>query len=441
MTSFPLLRPAALFFGGLLPVLCAAQPPDFETWNAKAQTTYIWQAKSSFPAAYSGANSLSPEREKSYSFTATAALGVRPWAGGELYVNPEVAQGVPLSNLTGLGGFSNGEMARTSGPSATFYLARLFLRQTWGFGGASEALESDMNQLAGSVDAQRLVLTAGNLSVLDIFDKNAYNHDPRTQFMNWSLMTHGAYDYAANARGYSWGAALEYFHDDWAIRAGRFIQPKQPNQMSLDENIFQHYGDQIELEHAHSVNGQPGKLRFLVFRNRTVMSRYRDALDFGAQTTSIPDINAVRRGEQIKQGFGLNLEQAINKEIGIFSRASWADGQTETYAFTEIDRSLSAGLLAKGSAWGRSEDSFGLAGVRNALSAERRAYLAAGGMSFFIGDGRLNYRDESILEIFYSLGLLKGSWLSVDVQHTRNPAYNADRGPVNFAALRLHAEF
>jgi len=440
MTRFPLLRIAALL-SLLPPTLCAAQSPDFEVWNAKAQTTYMWQAKAPFSAAYSGANSLSPEREKSYSFTATAAFGFRPWAGGELYVNPEVAQGVPLSNLTGLGGFSNGEMARTSGPNPTVYRARLFLRQTWGYGGGSEALGSDMNQLAGSVDKRRLVLTAGNLSVLDIFDKNTYNHDARTQFMNWALMTHGAYDYAADSRGYSWGAALEYFHDDWAIRAGRFAQPKQPNQKSLDENILQHYGDQIELEHAHSLNDQPGKVRFLYFRNRTLMSRYRDALDLGAQTGSIPDINAVRSGEQIKQGIGLNLEQAINGELGVFARASWADGQTETYAFTEIDRSLSFGALAKGGAWGRSDDSFGLAYARNALSAERRAYLAAGGISFFIGDGKLNYRDESILEVFYSLGLLKGTWLSFDAQRIGNPAYNADRGPARFAGVRLHAEF
>src|SRR6267143_3533495 len=212
-----------------------------EETSAKFQATYVWQRKGLFAAAYSGPHSLSPEREKSYSLTATAALGARTWRGGEVYFDPEVAQGVPLSGLTGLGGFTNGEIARTSGPSATFYRARLFARHTWGFGGGGEKVDSDANQLAGSVDRKRLVLSAGNLSVLDIFDDNAYSHDPRTQFRNWSLITHGAYDFAADARGYSWGLALEHFNVDWRLRAGRFIQPKEPNQLALDPRIFKHY--------------------------------------------------------------------------------------------------------------------------------------------------------------------------------------------------------
>lgn len=427
--------------GMMLCGTCAAESPEFEDWNAKVQATYIWQGKSSFPAAYSGPNSLSFAKESSYSFTATAALGIRPWAGGELYFNPEAAQGVPLSNLTGLGGFTNGEIARTSGPTLKLYRARLFLRQTWGMGGGQEAVESDANQLAGTVDKQRWVLTAGNLSVLDIFDKNAYSHDPRTQFLNWSLMTHGAYDYAADARGYSWGVALEWYNDDWAIRAGRFIQPEQPNQLPLDPKVFQHFGDQIEIEHDHTLAGQPGALRFLYFRNRAKMSRFQDAIDLAAQVGGVPDINAVRTGEQTKHGFGLNVEQALISDIGLFGRASWADGQTETYAFTEIDRSLSAGVLVKGTAWGREQDSLGFAAVGNGLSKVRRDYLAAGGLGFFIGDGRLNYRPETIVEAFYNANLTKGVWVSLDGQHIQNPAYNADRGPVKLAAIRLHTEF
>lgn len=425
----------------LLPGTGLAQAPEFEDWNAKFQATYVWQAKRPFSAAYSGPNSLSPDKEKSYSFTTTAALGFRPWTGGEFYFDPEAAQGVPLSNLTGLGGFTNGEIARTAGPTLKFYRARLFLRQTWGLGGGQETVESDFNQLAGSADKRRLVLTAGNLSVLDIFDNNSYSHDPRTQFLNWSLMTHGAYDYAADARGYSWGFAAEWYHDDWAVRAGRFIQPKEPNQLPLDPAIFQHYGDQIEVEHAHAIGNQPGKVRLLGFRNRAKMSRFQDALDLAARTGGTPDINAVRSGEQVKHGFGLNLEQAIFADVGVFARASWADGQTETYAFTEIDRSLSGGVVVKGNAWGRSEDSAGLALARNGLSDARRSYLATGGIGFFIGDGRLNYRPESISEAFYNLGVMKGFWVALDWQHIRNPAYNADRGPAEVGSLRLHTEF
>src|SRR5713101_2970565 len=248
-----------------------AQEVREEASGAKFQATYVWQRKSPFDAAYSGANSLSPDREKSYSFTATAALGTRTWRGGELYFNPEVAQGAPLSGLTGLGGFTNGEIARTSGPSPSFYRARLFARQTWGFGGSGEKMESDANQLAGSVDRRRLVLTVGNLSVLDVFDDNAFSHDPRTQFLNWSLMTYGAYDYAADARGYSWGFALEYFDDAWALRAGRFMMPKQTNGLALNPRIFASFGDQIELERSHTLAGQPGKLRVLAYRNQADM--------------------------------------------------------------------------------------------------------------------------------------------------------------------------
>ncbi|HVL46175.1 MAG TPA: carbohydrate porin [Acidovorax sp.] len=441
LRSLALLSLWAAFACGAQPALAGADTPDAETWNAKFQATYVWQDKRPFAAAYSGTNSLTPDREKSYSFTATAALGLRPWEGGELYFNPEVAQGVPLSGLTGLGGFTNGEIARSSGPILKLYRARLFLRQTWGQSGEREAVESDANQLAGSVAKRRWVLTAGNISVLDVFDGNAYSHDPRTQFLNWSLMTHGAYDFAADARGYTWGAALEWYHDDWVVRAGRFLQPKEPNQQALDARILRHYGDQIELEHAHRLGDQPGKLRLLAFRNRARMSRFQDALDLAARTGALPSIDDVRHGEQIKRGFGLNVEQAVSDDVGVFGRASWADGKTETYAYTEIDRSISGGVVVKGGAWGRAQDSAGFAMARNGLSKVRREYLAAGGLGFFIGDGRLNYRPEVVLETFYSLNLTRQTWLTLDWQHIRNPAYNADRGRVNVASVRLHAEF
>jgi len=412
-----------------------------EETSAKFQATYVWQRKSPFDAPYTGPRSLSPDREKSYSLTATAALGIRTWRGGEVYFDPEVTQGVPLSGLTGLGGFTNGEIARTSGPSPTFYRARLFARQTWVFGGGSEKVESDANQLAGSVDRRRLVSTVGNLSVLDIFDHNSFSHDPRTQFLNWSLMTHGAYDFAADARGYSWGFALEFLYDDWRLRAGRFIQPKEPNQLALDPRIVKHYGDQIEIERAHALAGRPGKLRFLVFRNVARMARYQDALDLAAQTGGAPDINAVRTVERVKRGFGFNFEQEISPSVGLFGRASRADGQTETYAFTEIDQSLSGGVSLKGGTFGRPQDTLGIAFVRNSLSAEHRDYLAAGGLGFFLGDGALRYRPESILEAYYSLNVAKDTSFSADFQRISNPGYNADRGPATVISARLHYGF
>ncbi len=441
------LHPLLTAVTALLPMLVHAADVQAdadttpETWNAHVQATYVWQRKPSFAAAYSGPNSLSAARELSYSFTATAFFGARLWRGGELYFDPEGAQGVPLSNLTGFGGFTNGEMARSSGPNLRIYRARFFLRQTWDGGGEQVPVASGQNQLGGSRDSRRWVFTAGNLSVLDLFDANAYSHDPRTQFLNWSVMTHGAYDYAADARGYSWGAVLEWYRDEWAVRGGRFIQPIEPNGQKLDENPLRHYGDQVEIERSHMLAGQPGKLRLLAFNNRARMTRYDDALALGQQTGTVPDINAARYGNQMKRGFGVNLEQAVSDDIGLFARASWADGKTETYAFTDIDRSVSGGLLVKGSAWQRAQDTVGLAFARNAISRAQRDYLSAGGIAFFIGDGQLRYRQEGIAEVFYNLNLTKGTWITLDWQYIRNPAYNAARGPVNVGSVRLHAEF
>lgn len=426
----------------LLPAVVHAQGSPIAPLNASFQSTYVGQQQRPLRAAYSGPNSLSAEPQSSYSFTATAMLDWRLWTGGELHWHPEVAQGVPLSRLTGLGGFTNGEIARSSGPVLKLYQARLFLRQTWGQDNEPSAVEAvDPRPAAGRVDRRRWVLTAGNLSVLDVFDGNAYSHDPRTQFLNWSLMTHGAYDYAADARGYSWGVAAERHHDDWVLRVGRFLQPRQPNQQALDPRLFRHHGDQVELEHAHTLAGQPGKWRLLVFRNRARMSRFQDALDRAAGTGGVPSIDEVRTREQVKRGFGLNLEQAVSADVGGFARASWADGRTETYAFTEIDRSVSGGVLVQGRAWARAADRLGVAVARNGLSRVHRDYLAAGGLGFFIGDGRLNYRPETVFEAFYNLNLTQAAWITLDWQHIRNPAYNADRGPARVVSLRLHTEF
>lgn len=421
-----------------------AVPPEQENWTARFQTTYVWQRKPGFAAAYSGPNSLQTAAEKSYTFTATAHLGFRPWENGELYFNPEMTQGVPFGNLTGVGGFYNGEITRTAGTSPKIYRQRLFLRQTWNLGGEREKVEADLNQMAGLVDKNRVVLTAGNFSTLDIFDDNAYAKDPRTQFMNWGNMTHAAYDYAADARGFGWGFALEWYRDDgWVFRLGRMTGPREPNGLPVDRAIGKHYGDQVEVERPHELFGQPGKVRLLAWRNRANLASYKDALDY-LQANPGPDretILQVRNGEKIKYGLGINVEQAINEDQGVFLRAMKADGRTETYAFTEADGSFSTGLALKGAKWGRADDTVGLAFLRNTLSRDRRQFLEAGGMSFFIGDGALNYRPETIFETYYSLAVAKSTSVTLDYQHYRNPAYNADRGPVDVFGVRLHSEF
>ncbi|TMH81016.1 MAG: carbohydrate porin [Betaproteobacteria bacterium] len=425
------------YVGVLLPVACWAQTPQSEDWNAKFQATYIWQYKRPF-----GLNSLSSEREKSYSFSATGYLGLRPWTGGEFYINPQVSQGTSFSDEKGLGAFTSGDLsAAHDGPPPTLSLTRIFLRQTWGFGGAKEDIESDANQLAGKVDRRRFVLTAGYMYVLDLFDDNAFSHDLRTQFMNWSLFTQGAYQYAADAYGRTWGLALEYYYDDWAIRAGRFMQAKLPGGRSLDTRILRHYGDQLEVERRHEIAGQPGVVRLLAFHNRAVMSRFQDALDFAAANGGTPDIDDVRNREQVKYGFGLNVEQNLTPDVSVFARASWSDGRTATYTFAEVDRSVSAGASIRGSAWARREDTLGVGVARNALSQVHREYLAAGGLGVFIGDGRIDYRPEEIFETYYSVNVFKNAWVTFDFQRIRDPAYNADRGPVTVESLRMHIEF
>lgn len=422
----------------------SAQTPDQEAWTARYQSTYNWQRHGAFRAAYDGANSLGAARDKMFTFSATAHWGMRLWQGAELYFNPELASGVPFSaSLVGLGGFTNGEITRATGSQPKPYVQRLFVRQTWNQGGGTEKLDSDFNQMAGSVDTRRVVLTLGNFSTLDVFDENTYAKDPRTQFMNWGNWTYAAFDYAADARGFGWGFAVEWYQDAWVLRAGRMTGPRVPNGLQVDFALGRHYGDQVELERAHSLAGQPGKVRLLAWRNRGVLARLRDATDYlmANPGTDPQSFFKVRQGERIKYGLGLNVEQALGRDVGYFLRAMKADGRTETHAFTEVDDSLSTGVLIRGGSWGRAGDTVGVSFMRNGLSKDRRNFLAAGGVSFFIGDGALDYRPERIVEVFYSIALHERLWLTADFQHIRNPAYNAARGPLSVLALRLHAEF
>lgn len=421
--------------------LLACNAASAAAWNAHYQATYIEQHKNAFDAAYSGPNSLSTDGENSYSFTATAFWGVRLWQDGELYLNPEVTRGMPLSDLTGLGGFTNGEMARTSGPDFKLYRARLLLRQTWNLGGDEQAIDDAPNQLATRVHTRRLLFTLGNVSMLDLFDDNQYAHDGRTQFFNWALITYGAFDFAADARGYTWAATAEWYRDNWVLRIGRGLLPQEPNGERLDTRVLDHYGDQLELERRYAVGGRSGAFHVLAYHDRAVMARYDDALNLAAATNAMPDINAVRNREQSKYGVGVSLEQAVTDNSGLFLRAMWADGHTETEAYTTIDRSIAAGFVTHGASWRRAGDSVGVAYARNLLSHDARRYFEAGGLGFFIGDGRMRYGAEQLLEAYYDWRVIPGWWLTADVQRIANPAYNRDRGPVLLPALRLHAEF
>lgn len=423
----------------------ASDEADHETTTARYQLTYNEQRHPAFRSLAEGPNSLTSAQDSMFTFSLTAHWGARVWDGGELYFNPELMSGMPFTgNLVGLGGFTNGEITRAGGKDPKPYRQRLFLRQTWGRGGGAEQVEADFNQMAGTVDQNRTVLTVGNFSTLDVFDDNSYAKDPRTQFMNWSHWTYAAYDYAADARGFGWGAALEWYQDGWVFRAGRMTGPKDPNGLPVDYQLSKHYGDQLEIERRHEIGGQPGKARVLIYRNRQELASFRDATAYlqSHPGTDAQTIFKVRNGLKTKYGVGINIEQALDDDAGVFLRAMRSDGRTETVAFTEVDSSVSLGTLIKGRAWGRAEDTAGVAYAGNFLSRDRRGYLEAGGTSYFIGDGsRLSYKPESILEAFYSLRLTKGAWITADFQKIWNPAYNANRGPVNVYAARFHAEF
>lgn len=427
----------------LQPCSLWAADVEYEDTTVRFQTTYIWQKKPSFDADYSGTNSLSNVSAKSYTATITGYWGFRPWQGGELYFNPEITQGVPFSGLNGMAGFTNGELTRTAGTEPHLYRQRLFLRQTWGLGGGEQHVEADLNQMAGMVDHNRVVVTLGNFSPLDVFDDNAYAKDARVHFMNAGFMAPLAYDYAADARGFGYGFAVEWYQGDWVYRYGRMTGPKEPNMLPTDYRIMKHHGDQIEVEHAHTFMGQPGKIRVLGWANRAQLASFSDALAYlNANPSADPQsIFAVRNSEKTKYGLGINVEQAINDHVGFFLRAMKADGKTETQAFTETDASLGTGLSIQGSDWGRPKDTVGLGYSRNTISSDRRRYLEAGGVSFFIGDGNLNYRPEQVVEAYYSANVWKSAYVTADYQHMWNPAYNADRGPVDFAAVRLHVEY
>ena len=401
---FSLISCILLLAGLIVSYSVFAEEPEYEDTTVRFQSTYILQNHSSFQEKYSARNSLSANQERSYTATITGFWGFRPWQGAELYLNPELTQGIPFSGLNGTGAFTNGELTRTAGTEPKLYRQRLFLRQTVNLGGGEERMEAELNQMAGTVDKDRWVLTVGNFSSLDVFDGNAYAKDPRVQFMNAGFMAPLAYDYAADARGFGFGFASELYQGDWVYRIGRMTGPKDPNMLPTDYRIFKYYGDQAEVEHAHTLFGQPGKVRILGWRNRARLASFQDALDYHLANLSsdAQAIFAVRSSDKTKYGIGINVEQAITRDVGFFLRAMQADGHTETLAFTETDASLGTGFSVKGGAWQRPKDTLGLGYIRNTLSDERRRYLEAGGISFFLGDGHLNYHPEQVFEAYYS---------------------------------------
>jgi len=420
-----------------------SEAPAYEDWQAHFQATGIYSAYPAFSADYSGPESLNPHGQQRHTDTATAFLGARVWNGGEVYFNPEFSQGIGFNNTFGLAGFSNGEAQKSSGYTGKVIGERLFIRQTFGLGGETENIESDQNQLAGTKDISRITITAGKFAANDIFDNNTYSHDPRTQFLNWSLMESAAWDFPADARGFTKGAVAELNQKDWAVRFGSFIENEIPNGKETNPHGFTSLGNVAELEERYKLDKKPGATRFLVFLNSGRMGKFGDALDISNATGE--DINTAIAGTRkygnIKYGFAINSEQKLTDDLGAFARLSWNDGKTEDWSFTNIDRSLAVGLSLQGNRWGRNDDTVGLAGVMNGISKSQQEFLSDGGLGILIGDGKLNYGLESIIETYYSYKINKWISLTPDYQFVLNPAYNQDRGPVSIFSGRLHVEF
>jgi high affinity Mn2+ porin len=417
-----------------------AQADDAWDWSLHGQATVVDQYHPAFRSPYQGANSLNPKSLGDETFDATLFLGLRVWDGGEIYADPEIDQGFGLSNTLGVAGFPSGEAYKVGKVDPYFRLQRLFFRQSFDLGGDTQTVDSAQNQVAGARTADNLIFTAGKMSVTDIFDTNDYAHDPKNDFLNWSLIDSGAFDYAADAWGYSYGIAGEWTQDWWTLRTGLYDLSRVPNSTEL-ENDFSQFEAVAEGEARVTLFGHPGKIKLLGWVNRGRMGDYLDAVALGQATHTTPDTALVREYRS-RPGVVINIQQQLTDDLGAFARLSLNDGSKEAYEFTEINRSAAAGLSWKGASWGRKDDTLGVAGVVNGLSDSARAYFAAGGLGILIGDGRLpHYGTEDILEAYYTAQV--SSWLNagLDYQFIANPAYNRDRGPVSVFAGRLHVQW
>jgi high affinity Mn2+ porin len=411
-----------------------------ETWAIHGQGTFTWLLQPAFRSPYQGPQSLSPAANGRETIDATLYAGVRPWSGAEIWLNPEVDQGFGLSNTFGVAGYPSGEAYKLGKVDPYILVQRGFLRQTIDLGGETEKLEPDLNQLGGTQTANRLVFTIGKYSIVDIFDTNTYAHDPRNDFLNWSIIDQGAFDYAANVWGYTYGGAAEWYQDWWTIRGGVFDLSQAPNTIALSRG-FQQGQFVTELEERHKLWDEPGKLKGLYWLTRGYLGTYIAAVALGEATGTTPSTADVR-SFRTKGGFGLNLEQQVAPDFGVFARASISQGTVEEDAFTDINQSISGGLSLTGSRWERPDDTVGLAGAFNRISHQGKIYLAAGGLGGIIGDGQLpNSGPEQIFEAYYRLPLTSFAHFTAGYQFINHPAYNRDRGPVSVFSLQLHLQY
>ncbi len=411
---------------------------ELDRFAFHGQTTFIEQYAAPFRSPYIGPQSLSPNQGRE-SLDFMYFIGVKLWKGAEFWIDPEFNQGFGLSNTKGIAGFPSGASFKVGSAVPYARIQRFFFRQTIDLGGKTEKVEADQNQFAGSNTTDRLVFTVGKFSISDVFDQNKYAQNPRKDFMNWALIDAGSYDYAADAWGYTYGAAAEWYQGPWTLRGGVFDISTVPNGTDLDTTFSQFQLDG-EIERRYKLWNRAGKIAVTGFLTRARLGTYQDAIALAQVTGAPADIAAVRQYRS-RSGLSMNLEQEVIDDLGVFARAGFASGNVEPDSYTDIDRTVAAGLSLTGKRWGRPDDTFGFAAIANAITPVHAEFLNKGGLGILIGDGQLPHPGlEQIIETYYQFPIY--AWkVMFDYQFVVNPAYNRDRGPVSIGAIRLHSEF
>ncbi len=406
------------------------------------QGNFIRQQTPSFPARYSGPNSFGPNAQHATSRVETLYTGIQLTPRLEFLFDVESAGGGGLSNALGIAGFTNLDVVRNPTLGEDPYVSRIMLHYTLPLSKQWAQVTRNPLSLASNAPVRRLEFRVGKMSTVDFFDLNSAGSDSHLQFMNWAVDNNGAYDYAADTRGYTYGLVVEYYDRNFALRYGEMLMPTVANGITLDWNLKRAGGQNLEAEYHPAIFVKRSTtVRGLVYANRANMGSYREAIDgdLGGQNPT-PEITAYRQQGRVKYGFGFNAEQELANGWRAFGRLGWNDGRNESFAYTEIDRTMELGSDVGGARWRRAQDKLGAVFVRNGLSGDHREYLALGGLGFLLGDGGLTYGAERIFETYYNLHLWRGLSFAADYQFIANPGYNRDRGPAEVTSFRIHFE-
>ncbi len=415
------------------------QAPTDERFAIHGELTYVVQATDDFSAPYSGPNSLSP-RNNAETVDANLSLGARLWQGAEAWVQPEIDQGFGLDDTLGVAGFPSGAAYKVGAYHPYYRTQRWFLRQTIDEGGERETVEGSAGQLGGSHSLNRWVFTLGKFAVTDVFDTSQYAHDPRVDFLNWSAVDAGTFDYAADSWGYTVGGAAERYLGSWTYRAGVFDLSDVPNSEVLEHGLNE-LQFVAEIEKRYQFLGQRGRVLLTGFWSHARMGLLDQAIALAQATDTTPDTALVRQYRD-RPGASILVDQPITSDIGVFARLGKAAGNVESYEFTDIDRTIAVGTSIKGRWWHRANDTVGLAVIDNGISGQREEYFNLGGLGILCGDGQLPHPGpEEILETYYSFAARSWAHISLDYQWVNNPCYNTDRGPASIGAVRVHLQF